>query len=121
MLTSQCLRTPASFLLIAGLAFIGCDGERPFEVPASAFEAKVPEPVNVRAVMALGDFEAWQSVTGAFGFAYTEDILRIGAGDDPATVAEFETFLTHPNVAPIEAAIDTTSGARDNWRRARRN
>ena len=111
MLTSQCLRTPASYLLIAGLAFIGCGEERRFEVPVSAFEAEVPEPVNVRAVMAQGDFEAWQSATGAFGFAYTEDILRIGAGDDPATVAEFETFLTHPNVAPIEAAIDSTSGA----------
>ena len=93
------------------MAFFGCGEERNFHVPASAFDADVPEPVDVRAVMALGDFDAWQSATGAFGYAYTEDILRIGAGDDPATVAEFETFLTHPNVAPIEAAIDSTSGA----------
>ena len=101
----------ALLLCCAGMAFFGCGEERNFHVPASAFDADVPEPVDVRAVMALGDFDAWQSATGAFGYAYTEDILRIGAGDDPATVAEFETFLTHPNVAPIEAAIDSTSGA----------
>lgn len=113
MLTSQCSRPPALALLLccAGMAFFGCGEERNFHVPASAFDADVPEPVDVRAVMALGDFDAWQAATGAFGYAYTEDILRIGAGDDPATVAEFETFLTHPNVAPIEAAIDSTSGA----------
>lgn len=113
MLTSHCLRTPALSLIIccAGLALIGCGEERKFDVPVTAFNAVVPTPVNVRDAMRKKNFDDWQSATGSFGYAYTEDILRIGAGDDPATVAEFETFLTHPNVSPIEAAIDTTSGA----------
>ena len=107
MLTSQCLRTPASFLLIAGLAFIGCGEERHFEVPVSAFESEVPKPVNVRAVMAQGDFEAWRSATGAFGFAYTEDILRIGAGDDLALDGVFDgVFRAGEAAARREGGIE---------------
>ena len=93
------------------LVFNGCDEGRRFEAPAVAFDADVPKPVDLRKVMELGDFDEWQKATGLFGHAYTEEILRIGVGDDPTIVTEFQTFLTHPNIAPIEAAIDTTSGA----------
>lgn len=117
MLTSHCLRMPFWALLIGGVLMTGCGGERTFEVPASAFDAEVPEAVDLRALMrSSSDVEAWQEGTGEFGFAYTEDILRIGAGDDPATLAAFAEFLNHPDVAPIEAAIDTTSGTPGNLR-----
>lgn len=115
MLTPHCLRS-ATFGFLAACLMTGlysCGGERTYDVPASAYDHDVPEAVNVRSLMqqaAADGLESWQAQTGEFGLAYTEDILRIGAGDDPATLLEFERFLSHPDVAPIEAAIDTTSG-----------
>ena len=110
MLTSQCLRPPALALLLccAGMAFFGCGKERNFHVPASAFDSDVPEPVDVRAVMALGDFDAWQSATGAFGYAYTEDILRIGAGAVKQWLQQaVEQRAPHASGGPAEGLLGT--------------
>ncbi|MBO74227.1 MAG: hypothetical protein CMD33_03025 [Flavobacteriales bacterium] len=95
----------------AGLTFTGCEEKPNFQVPKAAFDADVPTPVDIRGLMRRGEFDSWHTATGSFGYSYTEDILRIGSGADPATVAGFKTFLEHPNIAPIEAAIDTTSGS----------
>jgi len=129
MLTFICSRNgifqPNRILRLATLnwAFVclivlgGCREKHEWHVPHSAFDVPMPEPLDLRKSMrnlppdSLAAWQAWKEQTGPFGAAYAEDILRIGDASLPSTVAEFQRFMNHPDVAPIEAAIDTTSGA----------
>jgi len=129
MLTSSCSRNvifqcnriqrlAALCSALVGLAVLsGCSEKHEWNVPHSAFDARVPAPLNLRESMrnlpgdSLAAWQTWNEQTGIFGAAYAEDILRIGNASRPSTVAEFQRFITHPDVAPIESAIDSTSGA----------
>lgn len=94
-----------------------CTTDARWEVPSTAFHYPISKAFHLSDVVAslpLDSGEAvaiWQERTGAIGTVYTEDILRIGPATAPHTMAELQRFLAHPEIAQIEAAIDTTSGA----------
>jgi hypothetical protein len=52
-------------------------------------------------------------VYGEFWADYSEDILKLGAFNDSATVDALRQFLTHESTVETLAAIDTTSGSSD--------
>ena len=94
-----------------------CSDDR-WAVPESSLQAEPTTPaLDVRKIineLPQSEKEAqadWTNAVGAFGAFYSEDILRIGAANDPATIQKIKEFSVHPDVAPIESAIDSTSGS----------
>tara|TARA_B100000768_G_scaffold172381_1_gene180572 strand:- start:15199 stop:16299 length:1101 start_codon:yes stop_codon:yes gene_type:complete len=119
--TAQCLRVRRIFgnaaMVLAAFVFSSCDDQR-WVVPDSALRhTEVDQPLDVRSVIAnLPDssdqaLAIWKDATGDFGIVYTEDILRIGQASAPTTIDKLKAFALHPDVTPIEAAIDSTSGS----------
>ena len=108
-------------MAIACILLSSCSDER-WSVPESALPAERTTPaLDVRKVIdALPQNEEeahanWTNTVGAFGAFYSEDILRIGAANDPETIQKIKEFSVHPDVVPIESAIDSTSGSARNF------
>ena len=102
---------------IACIFLSSCSDER-WTVPESSLQAEsTTRALDVRKVIdALPQSEKeaqanWTNAVGAFGAFYSEDILRIGAANDPETIQKIKEFSVHPDVVPIESAIDSTSGS----------
>lgn len=92
--------------------------ERRWDVPESELEPySQSQTLDVRNVILnlpaspRESFAAWNQATGAFGSVYTEEILKIGAANRPETVEKLKAFAAHPDVTPIESAIDSTCGS----------
>ena len=124
ILTTHCSRAQRLSLLSAGamacLLFNSCSDGR-WDVPESALQPEdASRTLDVRKIIAeLPEnaeeaFATWTASTGAFGPFYTEDILRIGAADSTKTVEKLKQFRIHPDVSPIELAIEATSGSASN-------
>ena len=121
ILNRHCSRAQPLVFCIAvalTLTLLNSCGDSRWNVPESALEPYSSlQPLDVRnVILNLPEnpkeaFETWSQSTGAFGPIYTEDILRIGAANRPETVEKLKAFTAHPDVMPIESAIDSTCGA----------
>ena len=107
--------------ILVALMLSSCNDQR-WDVPDSFLAAPDgKKALNVRDVVvnlpddATQAFAQWRSTTGTFGDSYTEEILRIGKADEPQTIARLKEFVAHPDVAPIESAIDSTFGPNSNF------
>ncbi len=95
---------------------VACSNDLAFDVPQEAFNATTPASIDVRKIIrelpldSVRAMALWQEQTGEFGAEYVTDILRIGEPSDPRCMSELKRFIAHPDVAPIELAIDSTSG-----------
>lgn len=124
MPTEQCSRMHMHMghigAILVALMLSSCNDQR-WDVPDSFLAAPDgKKALNVRDVVvnlpddATQAFAQWRSTTGTFGDSYTEEILRIGKADEPQTIARLKEFVAHPDVAPIESAIDSTFGPNSN-------
>ena len=105
---------------LALVLFNSCSDRR-WEVPESALESySDSQTLDIRnVILNLPEnrqeaFATWNQATGAFGSIYTEDVLRIGAANNPETVEKLKAFATHPDVKPIESAITQHAEQRRN-------
>jgi len=123
MLTSPCSRNGISHPFRTALSgffaatmLVACSNDLAFDVPQEAFNATTPASIDVRKIIrelpldSVRAMALWQEQTGEFGVEYVTDILRIGVPSDPRCMSELKRFIAHPDVAPIELAIDSTSG-----------
>ena len=124
MLTSPCSRNGNSdrnralaiFSLAAAFSLTGCFNDPAWVAPAEALHADVPASIDLRKIIrelpmdSMSAMAVWHERTGEFGADYVADILRIGEPSDARCMNELKRFTSHPDVAPIELAIDSTSG-----------